>query len=393
MKKTMYIIPFVAYALSASGQQGTTPLAILDKPGELSPAWEQPLDLEYINTPNQADAYPWISYDGLRVYYTKEDSLGEEAIFVTKRKSLYTDFERSSKVPFTCNGDLVSAWLTKDELSMYFVSQEHDADAGGVVGSLFVTKRTVKNAEFGEPERIELIGLSSMFISGCSLTESLEELFLFTHQDGRHNILSFKLDGEHRYTVHDTLASLPDGLIHPGQLSKDGLRFFASIDFPLTQQSGLFQYSRSSLHDSFNQVEPCFPMLDHIDLSTVQPSTSANEEVMVCVKAKTSWSQNELAVSYGNKPLFTPIESVNAESSFSLFPNPASTNINITVKQFMAPATITIYGIEGKLVRAGQIMQEPVAQVDLSTLNAGVYLCKLTFNDGTALVKRFTVLP
>src|SRR5688572_17629433 len=50
--------------------------------------WNNVRALNEINYDSLADAYPWISPDGLRLYLTKDTGIGYDSLFVSSRPSI-----------------------------------------------------------------------------------------------------------------------------------------------------------------------------------------------------------------------------------------------------------------------------------------------------------------
>jgi spore coat protein CotH len=69
----------------------------------------------------------------------------------------------------------------------------------------------------------------------------------------------------------------------------------------------------------------------------------------------------------------------------TIFPNPASTKINIDIPDHV-PTVLTVYDILGKQL----IQKSNVKTIDLNELNDGIYLLKVTI-DNKILTKRFIV--
>lgn len=88
------------------------------------PAKDSPFDsvraLWEINDPLDADAYPWISGDGLRLYYT----FGSPSIICVSERSSTSDlFQRPVSVSITKNpGNIFSAWLNDGEDVMLYAN-------------------------------------------------------------------------------------------------------------------------------------------------------------------------------------------------------------------------------------------------------------------------------
>jgi hypothetical protein len=69
----------------------------------------------------------------------------------------------------------------------------------------------------------------------------------------------------------------------------------------------------------------------------------------------------------------------NSTINFSIYPNPASTEINIVSNQI--GAELGIYGIDGKLVMNKVVLQSNNHVLKLNSLNTGVYFVKITNNN------------
>lgn len=74
--------------------------------------------LDEVNVSGAGDGYPWISPDGLTLYYSQGNSMA-----VTSRESTQGRFGSPRPLPVRGEGDLFSPWLTGDELEIYFVDR------------------------------------------------------------------------------------------------------------------------------------------------------------------------------------------------------------------------------------------------------------------------------
>jgi hypothetical protein len=122
-----------------------------------------------LNSPDTADAYPWISPDGLRLYFTKGDGINDE-LLVSTRQDLSEAF--SALLPL--NIDFVatrnfSCWLSNDELEIYFTT--------GLTGdSVMYAIRQNPSDMFPAPRLIQSLSKYS-FVSGISIAG--DELYLY----------------------------------------------------------------------------------------------------------------------------------------------------------------------------------------------------------------------
>lgn len=252
----------------------------------------------------RAEAYPWISPDGLRLYYIAEDDnnpeeYGLDVVFMSERKSQGGRFSKPQPVPMNFKGGVTSAWLTQDELTIYLVVESWDSDFGEDQYPMVVGTRESMNSPFTDFRPIELMGVDG-FVSGPSLTPNLTEMYLYysTNTD-----MIIRLTGIDAYTfrVTDTLP-FPEGhMPRPGQLSKDGLRFYLGIE--LEDGSSSIQYiERESPQQAFNSMYPhgISNRLIRQELNTKggnHPSVTGDESIIVIAEAKEdSWAENDLYI-------------------------------------------------------------------------------------------------
>lgn len=67
------------------------------------------------------------------------------------------------------------------------------------------------------------------------------------------------------------------------------------------------------------------------------------------------------------------INNINASKGFSIYPNPASNEINLVYEGQNTVQSISLYDINGRLVAQDIWKQETVQKLDISTLQAGTY--------------------
>jgi hypothetical protein len=146
--------------------------------------------LTEINDSTDADAYPWISPDGLRLYYTKGSSLA-----VAARESLQGLFGTPQPLPMRGGDAYFGAWLTDDETETYC----------GTGYEVSYAWRTSPSDSFSVPvQHPEFSGLG--FVAGPSVCGS--EFYLFcedTLRFGRILIFTPRMPGieEERTAVRD----------------------------------------------------------------------------------------------------------------------------------------------------------------------------------------------
>jgi hypothetical protein len=78
------------------------------------------------------------------------------------------------------------------------------------------------------------------------------------------------------------------------------------------------------------------------------------------------------------------------QSSFSVFPNPATDKITIEIAEGQAPSQLSIMNLNGEEVLTRSLLK-PKTQIDISNLPGAVYFVRLT-NDKTVEVRKFIKL-
>lgn len=335
--------------------------------------------LDELNDENGTDAYPFLSKNGLRLYWTQ--STDGDHLVVASRNNANEDFSSPQRLEITGDeGKKMSCWLSADELTIYYISYE-----GG--RKLMKAKRSKVDAAFEAPQEITIIrnAESVGFFSGPSLTQDENQLFLYSSTD-RQRIIQFERNAANEFVEIGELDLGVEGEAEPGQLSHDGLSFNLTIE----GESELVIFQRTSIDQSFEQKEV-------IDLGGDFHQVTYNDQLMVLgFSPDNSWGTNDLYIA--QHPLHQeeevvaeivePIvvkEDINLPNQFAatleIFPNPAKSYANL---QFELPENsknvqIDILDLQGKLIRTEQVNQlgQQSIQLDVQDLPSGTYICRL----------------
>lgn len=73
--------------------------------------------------------------------------------------------------------------------------------------------------------------------------------------------------------------------------------------------------------------------------------------------------------------------------NFNLYPNPATSIVNITNNENMSIKQVEIYDVTGKLINTHNFNNETEIQLNIETLTSGTYLMHLYTNEGVAVKK------
>jgi hypothetical protein len=335
--------------------------------------------LKEINDTEGTDAYPFLSKDGLRLYWTQSE--GGDHLVVASRTDVNSDFgaPKNLEMDFPTGG-VMSCWLSEDELTIYF------KDAGVLTRA----SRSALDAPFSNPEKIQLNFRSVEdpeyigFFSAPSLTQDENQLFLYHSNDGQ-RIVQFERTANNEYTEVAVLEI--EGEAEPGQLSHDGLSYSMTIK----GMHKLFIFKRENLDQTFENKE-------EIDLGGSFHQITHNEDLMILGHSPDdSWSTNELYIA--KYPLAkeemveeevvapqvnkeTPSTLALAITDLELFPNPAEQYVNLRFElpEGVENAQIDILDLQGKLIRSQQINQlaETTLQLEVQDLVSGTYICRLS---------------
>jgi hypothetical protein len=300
--------------------------------------FENVRSLNEINDDHLADAYPWISSDGLRIYYTKEFSDRNELV-ATERKDYDSDFSVPFIVP---TGDVrpTSCWLSENELSVYISD----------INDLYYLKRTGTSSDFELPIKINLNGAPNYTsLTGPSLNESQDELFISLMEVGEKNwkIARFIRSSERSF-LFEKYIELPLDLIPViGQLTNDGLSFCVSVK-DNEGYSKFYRLSRTSFKGDFNlnSFQEVIGLNQYGGLIG-QPSISSNMEWLVGVQNSVGWWQdNDLFIAH--QDVFTQMDEHSLSLNLKVYPNPSSGSINIVCGE--ANVRVEIFSVLGRQI-------------------------------------------
>jgi len=96
------------------------------------------------------------------------------------------------------------------------------------------------------------------------------------------------------------------------------------------------------------------------------------------------WSKDDTAVYNTDCEAFLAVENINAETEISIYPNPVAEVLNVKLANNSEINSIQIFDLTGKLVLS-QVGTTP--QMDVSSINAGVYFVKISSNEFTSVKK------
>ncbi len=154
--------------ITSKDEQTSNELYITTRIGEDGPfANIRPLD--EINDPELSDSYPWLSNDGLRIYFTKQK--GSEITFHSAdRKSVNEKFTQPKKLDIALPkiSNNLSCFLSADETQIFILSGE----------KIYEAKRDNLFSKFSAPVEIGQSN-DNGYMSGITMTQDNAEMFVF----------------------------------------------------------------------------------------------------------------------------------------------------------------------------------------------------------------------
>ncbi len=156
------------YISSRDDEQSKNDLYITSRPTEDSPFMNvRPLD--EINDPEMSDSYPWISGDGLRIYFTKQKG-NEITYHVASRNNVTERFAKPKKLDLNLPkiSNNMSCFLSNDELEIFALSGD----------KIYRATRENLFSKFTAPVEIGQSG-NEGYMSGITMTQDNTELFVF----------------------------------------------------------------------------------------------------------------------------------------------------------------------------------------------------------------------
>lgn len=348
--------------------------------------------LDELNDVDGTDAYPFLSKNGLRLYWTQSDG-GDHLVFAS-RTNLNENFSSPQALKII-GGETkqMSCWLSANELTIYYVSYTNGR-------KLMKATRSKVSEAFDHAQEMNIVfhAEHTGFFSGPSLTQDENQLFLYSSTD-RQRILQFERNEANEFVEIGELELGVDGEVEPGQLSHDGLSFNLTIE----GESNLVIFQRTAIDQPFEQKES-------ISLGGDFHQVTYNDQLMVLgFSPDNSWGTNELYIA--QHPLFE--EEVVAEliepsvdkealelpnlflATLEIFPNPAESyaNLRFELPEGSNSAQIDILDMQGKLIRTEQVNQlgQQSIQLNVQDLPSGTYICRLTAEDVKAISKPLVI--
>ncbi|TAF75849.1 MAG: gliding motility-associated C-terminal domain-containing protein [Bacteroidetes bacterium] len=351
--------------------------------------------LDEINVSNRADAHPWLSDDALRLYYSKgiTNSLTNTAIYYTSRLSIESNF--GIPIPIIEPNTLTSTaimcpFLTDNELTLFYI--DFNCRSGNLFGCLFSSKRNNSSQNFSNPQLVSILGLNGRIL-GASFTTNLENLIIciFNNQTSNTAICSKITDNVYTLSGFAYKSKSLDPLL--GQVSKDGLNYYFSVNDPDSlynkSDSFLTVSKRNNLSENFTEIYYIDDtLLNKKDVFSYQPSVTSNESVMVFARStNNSWLGNDLYIAYNSTAngqylasvsvVGLSVVSIGGIATYSAVVLPLQNSSNAGINWSVGPPELaSISGTTGQLV---------ALSAGVATVTATAFSCCTTLSSTLVL--------
>jgi len=235
-----------------------------------------------VNSPNEAEAYPWISANGLTLYFTKGHS-----VYFAERKSRYEDFGEPKEVNIP-DENVTSCWLTNDELNLYTTSYSSSSPSVKKY-----TRASLDDRFTYEDKLVFADDKISGFTSAISFTPDMKTALMYNNPDDDNRslvIFDVLIDGSLHFRDR---FRLPSGSAGVGQLSKDGKTIYFT-DEHSTYHKVIYKIPLVDIGKSTQRIEK---VLELKGVRIGKPSLTYDETYMVFnATANDVWQDNEIMV-------------------------------------------------------------------------------------------------
>ncbi|MFT3795532.1 T9SS type A sorting domain-containing protein [Flavobacterium sp.] len=320
--------------------------------------------LTEINT-NTAESYPWISSDGLRLYYSHSDISWGKIMF-TQRSDTNSEFGVPVEIP---TGVVYprSMWLSENELDAYVIGI-------GSLTQLYYLHRPTVDSPFEAPVLITLTGLLMDQFFGPSLDASQNTMYMHD-QTGDDSIRIFERSSATSF-AYSGMLDVGGILAQPGQLSKDELSYFFGFP-PFAGNGNIGQITRTSTSEAFDP-QTTAPLQGFAEATAYisHPTVSANNEWIVYLRNDMTNGFNSSDLYMAHNQNLSVAKTADGSNVFKIYPNPSNGIFQIASNNHK-PQNIEVYTATGQKV----FKQSMPETIDLSALAKGIYFAKISGDD------------
>ena len=354
-------------------------MSFLDTHGQnlTSYSYDSTRQLKELNQPVWGESYPWVSADGLHLYYISADSSGNIGLMYTSKKTINALFQRPVPVPlnlFIVNSVYHSCWFSDDELDVYV----------GIDNFLIYSHRNSTTDSFVDVSSIDLsLSQTPSYIAGASLNKNQNSLFVSIPDSSNiSSINEFSRISTGKFKFRRKVF-LPNGYAPAtGELSRDELTFFVSA----SRKNGrklLYQLDRKDTASGFDSTS--FKEVNSINDTSkdnIMPTMSNNLDWVVFAKNDTGILGSSLYLAKNKAITYSINNEAPQEIPLAQYPDPASNELNFEFKGELNNAlALSVYTINGDLVYSQNIPSfSKSIKINTEAFKSGMYFYKFIEN-------------
>ena len=339
---------------------------------------------------------PWISGDGLRLYYLTGRMPDEGHIQFTSRPhpdSLFKKTPLKILVPGT-DKNITTIWLSYDELDLYYTSVQSWSEPLKVYHS----HRKDMFSPFETPAMISFTGREIPGFSVPSLDASQEHLYC----NSSTTLFEFIKTSLTTFALKDSTVLPQPTFIRPGsyssgQLSKDGLSYILSAnygpEFPLSRIFGTYKITRGSTQDKFS-IDSLFTIGIPGTRRPQEASFSNNEDYVVFISFDHYANEDttiHLFTARKKSIVTSNFNNAGMTSAFKIYPNTTTGKFSIST-QTTDILEVEIYNSLGNKVYQNHSFNGAQSrEIDLTGQANGVFIVKVTDRNRSTAVEKVVV--
>ncbi|MCB9184312.1 MAG: T9SS type A sorting domain-containing protein [Flavobacteriales bacterium] len=242
-----------------------------------------PQAISAVNTETGGEGYPWLSGDGLRMYYAGRVA-PDIRILYTERMDLSSAWSTPIDPLPLESGETSGAWLSADELTIWFTTASNQVRRA---------QRMSTADPFGAAVTLAITGASGT-LRCPSLTPNETEMILWR----TNACITLQRTGQDSYSYVGPLDVLGTSNATTCRLSADGLYAYFSASYNNVQRP--HRMHRASLGEAFTDLE----YLSGADFDPaykwLQPHVNDDATVLMVVRSVSLWPDNDIYETRGS---------------------------------------------------------------------------------------------